>query len=138
MFAFIKFYWLKLNKTLTNNSDAYGILVCALCIIHCIITPFTLIIFNYSNNQHITSKIWWKNLDYVFLIISFFMVYFSTQTTTKVLMKYLFWLIWVFLFGLIMNEKVGLFLIPEFIMYATAILLAGVHFYNHKFCRCKI
>ena len=129
---------MKLIKILLINSDTFGVLACALCVIHCIATPFIIITYNYSITEHITAPIWWKNLDYIFLIISFFMVYFSTQTTTKGLIKYLFWSSWVLLFGMIMNEKGGLFPIPEYITYTTAILLAAIHFYNLKFCRCKI
>ena len=127
---------MKLIKNLTINSDTFGVLACALCLMHCIATPFIILIHNYSNTEEMTSLIWWKNLDYVFLLISFVMVYFSAQNTSKSLMKYFFWSSWFLLFGMIMNEKGEILQLPEYITYGTAILLAGIHFYNLKYCQC--
>jgi len=128
---------LKLIKNVVINSDAFGVLACTLCLIHCIATPFIIISFNYSNIEQLASPIWWKSLDYIFLIISLIMVYFSVQTTSKSSMKYFFWFGWGLLFAMIMNEKAELLNLPEYMTYASALLLAGIHFYNLKYCQCK-
>ena len=41
------------------------------------------------------------------------------------------------LFAMIMNEKGELLHLPEYMTYASALLLAGIHFYNLKYCQCK-
>ena len=127
---------MKLIKYLNINSDTFGILACALCIIHCIATPFVFIAYTYSNIQQNVYPIWWKNLDYIFLIISFVMVYFSTQTTSKVFMKYFFCLSWLLLCVMIINEKMGLLSVPEYMTYGSAALLTTIHLYNLKYCQC--
>lgn len=127
---------MKLIKNLLTNSDTFGVVACALCMIHCFATPFLILIYNNSNTDPTTTLLWWKNLDYVFLIISLVLVYYSTQTTSKGLMKYFFWSSWLLLFAMIMNEKKGLFHLPEFMTYVSALILAGIHFYNLKYCSC--
>jgi hypothetical protein len=127
---------LKLIKYLNINSDTFGILACALCIIHCIATPFVFTAYTYSNIQQIVYPIWWKNLDYIFLIISFVMVYFSSQTTLIGFMKYFFWLSWLLLCVMIINEKMGLLSVPEYMTYGSAALLSTIHLYNLKYCQC--
>jgi Na+-transporting NADH:ubiquinone oxidoreductase subunit NqrB len=127
---------LKLIKYLNINSDTFGILACALCIIHCIATPFVFMAYSYSNIQQIANPIWWKNLDFIFLIISFVMIYFSTQTTSKGFMKYFFWLSWLLLSMMIINEKIGLLSVPEYMTYGSAALLTTIHLYNLKYCQC--
>lgn len=127
---------MKLIKYLNINSDTFGILACTLCIIHCIATPFVFIAYTHSNIQQIVYPIWWKNLDFIFLIISFFMVYFSTQTTSKSFMKYFFWLSWLLLSVTIINEKMGLLSVPEYMTYGSAALLTIIHLCNLKYCQC--
>lgn len=126
---------MKLIKNIKINSDAFGVLACTLCVLHCIATPFVLIAFTYSSAKYSASPIWWNNLDYVFLIISFIMVYFSTQTTSKGFVKYIFWLSWGFLCVILLNEKVGLFHLPEYMTYGPAALLTLIHLYNLKYCQ---
>ena len=77
----------------------------------------------------------WSNLDYVFVLTSFFMVYFSAKITRLKTMKYLFWFSWLILFLIIINEKTETFQIPEFITYFSASLLALFHLYNIKYCK---
>lgn len=138
IFATKKLYKLKLIRNLIIKSDTFGVLASALCIIHCFSTQFIIILsYNYFSTDQLTSVILWKNLDYFFLLISFIMVCFSSQTTSKSLMKYMFWSSWGLLFISIVNEKAELLLLPEFMTYTTALLLAGVHFYNLKYSQLK-
>jgi len=129
---------LKLLGNLIIKSDTLGILTCALCIVHCFSTPFFIILsYNYLQTEHLTSVIWFKNLDYFFLVISFILVFFSSKTTSKSLMKFLFWLSWSLFFISIVNEKIELLMIPELMTYMTSILLAGIHLLNFKYCKPK-
>ncbi|RPG57332.1 MAG: MerC domain-containing protein [Flavobacteriales bacterium TMED235] len=126
---------MKSIKYLSNNSDFFGVLVCSLCLIHCISWPLILISFLTLNKESSVYYNLWGNLDYVFVLTSFFMVYFSAKITKSKTMKYLFWFSWFTLFLIIINEKTELFQIPEFITYFFASLLAFFHLYNMKYCK---
>ena len=64
------------------KSDSLGVAASGLCLIHCIATPFLFAIqplIVYADG----APIWWKSLDYFFLLISFFAVYQSAKNTSK-------------------------------------------------------
>ena len=126
---------MKSIKFLINNSDFFGILTCSLCLVHCISTPLILISFSSLNTILSTSYSWWSNLDYVFLFISFFMVYISVQTTRIKSMKFLFWLSWFSLFLVIINEKTEFYIFSEYLTYLTATGLSLLHLFNLKHCK---
>ncbi|WP_298955680.1 MerC domain-containing protein [uncultured Nonlabens sp.] len=114
-----------------------GAAVSMLCVIHCAITPLLFLSHAAAMNQEITKPIWWTNLDYLFIIISFFSIYHATQNTNRKIMKPHLWVSWSILLLLIVNEKIEVFSIPEFITYITATLLAVLHLYNLKYCQCR-
>lgn len=126
---------MKSIKYFTNNSDFFGALTCSLCLLHCISTPLILISFTSLNTKLSMSYSWWSNFDYVFIFISFFMVYFSSRVTTVKMMKYLFWLSWGILFLIIINEKTELFQFSEYTTYIAALALSLLHIYNLKYCK---
>ena len=117
-------------KFFIKNSDIFGVISCFLCLIHCISAPLILISSSFIISEYSILYSWWKNLDYLFISISFFMVYFSAQLTKLKIMKYLFWFSWVILFVLIINEKTESIEFSEYITYLAAILLSSLHFYN--------
>ena len=122
-------------KILTNNSDFFGILSCSLCLVHCIFTPLILFSLSSLNSKSSMSYSWWNNLDYVFLIISFFMVYISVQNTRIKRMKLFFWLSWFFLFLVIVNEKKELFGFSDYSIYIATSGLSLLHLLNLKYCK---
>ena len=122
-------------KFLTNNSDIFGVLTCSLCLVHCISTPLILLSLSSLNTKLSMSYSWWSNFDYLFLLISFFMVYFSTQITKVKRMKYLFWLSWFSLLLIILNEKIELYEFSEYVNYVTITALSLLHLYNLKYCK---
>ncbi len=126
---------MKSIKFLTNNSDFFGVLTCSLCLVHCISTPLIIISLSSLNTKLSMSYSWWSNLDYVFLLISFFMVYFSTQITKAKWMKYFFWLSWFSLLLIIINEKTELYQFTEYATYFSVTVLSLLHLYNLKYCR---
>lgn len=126
---------MKSIKFLTNNSDFFGFLTCSLCLVHCISTPLILLSLSSLNTKLSMSYSWWSNLDYVFLLISFFMVYFSTQITTVKRMKYFFWLSWFSLLLIIINEKTELYEFSEYVNYLTITGLSLLHLFNLKYCK---
>ena len=127
---------MKIVKSSIQNIDIYGIIVCTLCLLHCIATPLIFFSVALSNDNKICPPFLWRNLDYLFLAISLFIVYNSAKNTTKPIMKYILGISWLGLFLVIINEKIGAFHIPELVTYIASINLAVVHLYNYKYCRC--
>lgn len=136
MFASKLWLNMKIINSSIQNNDIYGIIVCTLCVLHCFATPLIFFSVAASNDNNISPPFLWKNLDYLFLAISLFIVYKSAKNTTKSIMKYILGISWLVLFLVISNEKIDVFHIPEFITYITSINLAVVHLYNYRYCRC--
>ena len=127
---------MKIIKSSIENNDIYGIIVCTLCVLHCFATPLIFFSVAASNDNNISPPFLWKNLDYLFLAVSLFIVYYSAKNTTKPIMKYILGISWLVLFLVISNEKINFFHIPELVTYITSINLAVVHLYNYRYCRC--
>ena len=136
MFASKLWLYMKIIKSSIQNNDIYGIIVCTLCVLHCFATPLIFLSVAASNDNNISPPLLWKNLDYLFLVISLFIVYNSAKNTTKPIMKYILRISWLVLFLVISNEKIDIFHIPELVTYITSINLAVVHLYNYRYCRC--
>ena len=120
-----------------KNSDNLGILSSILCLLHCFITPFIYISFAglFTQNEFLSFS--WKGINLIFIIFSLVAVNRSTKKTTSQIIKPIFWLSWVFLFFVLLNEEVKFIELPEFVSYISALSLAGVHTYNLNFCGCK-
>jgi len=121
----------------TSRSDIIGATASAMCFIHCLVTPFLFVA--YSNTAIIgdTHPWWWGILDIVFLVISFFAVYWSTYNTSKQFVKYTFWTLWMLLALIIINEKWKIAHIAEVFIYLTTLGLVFLHFYNRRYCQCE-
>ena len=63
------------------------------------------------------------------------MVYFSVKTTKVKMMKYFFWLSWVTLFLVILNEKTESYQFSEYITYLAITTLSLLHIYNLRYCK---
>jgi len=120
-----------------QNTDILGSFSSSLCLIHCVATPFVFMAQTTAINCCEGAPIWWKLLDYFFLIISFYAIYWSTKATTINWIKPLLWLSWFMLMVIIMNEKLELLPLPEALIYIPSILLIGLHLYNRKYCNCN-
>jgi len=120
-----------------KRSDFIGACVSTLCVIHCLVTPFIFVVHSCSSaSKCCGAPVWWKNIDFIFLFISFASIYQSTKTTTKPIMKPLLWGAWGSLLLLILNEKIVLVHLPEVVTYVVAISLAFMHLYNLRYCQC--
>jgi hypothetical protein len=119
-----------------QKTDIIGAIASSLCLIHCIATPFIFIAQSCSMVCCDSALVWWRFIDYFFLVISFFAVYRSTQTTTSYWVKPSLWLSWSVLFIIIMNEKITLFPLSEQAIYFPALALIVMHLYNKKYCQC--
>lgn len=122
-------------KFLTKTSDYFGVLTCSLPMAHCISTSLILISLSSVYTKLSMSYSWWSNLDYVFLLITVFIIYFSAQITRVKRMKYFFWLSWLSLFLVIINEKTESYRFSEYANYIAITSLYLLHLYNLKYCK---
>lgn len=120
-----------------SKSDTIGMFASSLCLLHCMLTPFLFIAHAQTMCHEVSAPFWWKILDYGFLIISFFAIYWSTKSTSKQWIKFALWITWLFLCAIIINEKVQWFFIPEYVIYIPSFGLVILHLYNKKFCQCQ-
>lgn len=125
-------------KLTLNRPDTFGALASTLCVVHCLITPLVFFASTCSiHHEYSNIPKWWRNLDFLFLLISFIAIYRSTKTTSKKIMKPALWISWFLLSFLIVNEKMTLLNLQEYFTYIIATALAALHLYNLKYCQCK-
>ena len=123
-------------NTSIQKSDTLGALASGLCLLHCIATPFIFVAQTCSASCA-GAPLWWSAIDFLFLGISFFAIYWSAKTTTKAWIKSLLWASWGALLLIILNEKAALIPIPSTAIYLPAIGLVVLHVYNLKYCQCQ-
>ena len=123
-----------INK-LSIKSDSIGAIASSLCLAHCIATPILFVMQPLAVHAE-TAPVWWKNLDYTFLLLSFFAVYWSVKNSSKTWVKYALWVSWIALTSAILNEKMELLHLGEIVVYGPAISLIFLHLYNRKYCQC--
>ncbi|MBO6517740.1 MAG: MerC domain-containing protein [Bacteroidia bacterium] len=115
-----------------KRCDLVGALASGLCLIHCLATPLIFIAQSCTAVCCRTSPEWWKWIDYFFLVISFAAVYRSNQITGKPWVGKALWISWVAMLLVILNERISLLPLPEFVLYAPALALIVLHVYNQK------
>ncbi len=121
-----------------GNPDNIGAMASILCLIHCIATPFIFIIHSCSKTCCSGVSSWWGFIDYFFLTISFFAVYHTVKTTSINWVKPFFWLSFLLLFIIIINEKTAWLYLDERLIYIPSIALITLHLYNKKHCKCNL
>ena len=75
-----------------RRPDYIGAIASTLCLLHCIATPLIFIVQAGSLNCCGSPPTWWKLIDVLFVVISFFAIYNSTRTSSSKLIKALLWL----------------------------------------------
>ena len=133
------FYVLKSMKTIIypQKSDIIGAIASTMCFIHCLVTPFLFVAYHNAAIIEETHPWWWGILDIIFLIISFFAVYRSASNTIKLWVKCTFWILWLLLALIIINEKWGIVYIAEAFIYPVTLALVFLHCYNRHYCQCE-
>ena len=119
------------------NSDLIGASASTLCTIHCLATPFLFLASTCSKSCCSGAPSWWLWLDYGFLIISFFAVYSSTKSTSKLWIKPALWASYFGLFTFIFIEHNTQLYLSDLYKYSAALSLATLHIYNLKYCQCE-
>ena len=120
-----------------RKPDTIGAIVSTLCVVHCLLTPLLFVAQSYTATHSHEAPFWWKNLDYLFILISVIAVYESTKKSTNKLIKAGLWISWIMLFLLILNEKLVWIEFDEIITYCVALTLSMLHIYNLNYCQCE-
>ena len=120
-----------------RKPDTVGAIVSTLCVVHCLLTPLLFVAQSYTATHSHEAPFWWKNLDYLFILISVIAVYESTKKSTNKLIKAGLWMSWIMLFLLILNEKLVWIELDEIITYCVALTLSMLHIYNLNYCQCE-
>lgn len=123
-------------KLILQKPDTLGAFASILCMIHCLATPLLFIVHACSASGCEAAPIWWKSIDYIFLAISSFAIYYSTQTTSNNFMKPALWISWLALFITILNEHLNWIPLPGVMVYVVSAILVALHLYNLNYCQC--
>ncbi|MCG8574633.1 MAG: MerC domain-containing protein [Flavobacteriales bacterium] len=123
--------------SLSHKSDSVGAFASTLCLVHCLATPLIFVAQSCSASCCSSAPGWWYWLDYLFLAISFFAIYWSGKTTSKKWVKIVLWICWIALLGLILNEKMEWFAVWEEAIYIPSLSLVFLHLYNRRYCQCQ-
>lgn len=124
-------------KSIVNKPDTVGAIASTLCIVHCLATPLIFMAHTCAIGGCKTTPIWWANLDFIFLMISFLAIKRAVKKTSIYFIKPALWINWSILLLLVVNEKQHFTELPEILTYICAISLAVIHIYNLKYCQCK-
>ena len=119
------------------SADNIGMASTSLCLVHCILTPFIFIAQACAASCCAESPVWWRAIDFLFLVISFTAVYFAAKNSSKRWVKIALYLLFAFLSFFIINEHAGSLQLNRIFLYTPAFLLFALHLYNKKYCQCK-
>lgn len=117
-----------------TRPDLIGATASGLCALHCMVTPF--IFLAKATSTHVHKPVWWGLIDYIFLVVSFFAIYRTVKSSTRNWIKYALWCVWIILSCAIINETFEIAHLAEASVYVPALILAGLHLYNQKYCKC--
>ncbi len=117
--------------------DKIGIISSTLCMIHCIGTPFLFIAKSCSPTCCSDAPTWWLMIDYLFLVISFFAIFHTTNSSTSLWLRILFWITWSILFFSIVDHTFNYNIFPKNFTYFPGLTIVALHFYNLKINKCE-
>lgn len=125
-----------LSKTIKQQSDWFGAAASALCLIHCLATPFIFVAKTCSSAAccH-SSPLWWSAIDGLFAVVSFAAICWTAQRTQLRWMIPLLYGVWGLLMLVLLNDKLGWYTMGAW-AYVPALLLVALHLYNHRHCSC--
>ena len=128
-------YFLHMISIRSRVFDVLGACASGLCLIHCIATPFLFVaqtgLHKYMSD-HKAAPVWWVYIDILALVISLIAIYFSAKSATDIWFKVLLYASWLLLAFIILNEKLELLKMAEFMIYFPSIALVTLHLLNLK------
>ncbi len=125
------------NYPINSKSDYFGILASGLCLIHCFATPLIFIVKSCSSACCEEAPMWWRTIDYLFVVISLVAVSQAFKASKNKLIKLGLATSWFALLILILNETFIIFSIFKNAVFVPAFLLILLHIYNIRTCKCE-
>jgi hypothetical protein len=119
------------------QADYIGMLAGSMCLIHCLATPFLFIAKACVNPSCCDAPLWWRFVDFMFIIVSFVAIFYATQNSTKQWVVVALWVSWAVLLAVILNEAYEVIHLPEVFVYVPALVIVVLHFYNNRYCKCS-
>ena len=145
MFVIILNFFIVIQYKITNKyfimnitlkkSDLIGASSSALCLVHCLATPFFFIAATCSKTCCSAAPGWWQSIDYIFVIVSFLAVIYSIKSSDNKIVKYGLVISWLFLCFMTFNLTFQWVFLHENIRFIPAFSLIGFHVYNLFFCK---
>ena len=117
------------------HHDKLGIFSSALCMVHCIGTPFIFFAKACQTTCCSDAPVWWLVIDYVFLVISFIAIYHTTKKKINNWLNKLFWITWTTLLFAVIEHSFSLSLLPSYFIYIPAFLIILLHIYSLKYSK---
>lgn len=124
-----------IRSSFHSNADYVGASASTLCLVHCMLTPVLFTVQAISLNCAELSPVWWKSIDFLFLIISFLAIYYTVKSSTSEWVSrglYFWWLVLAFI---IVNSTFQWINFTHALIYIPALAVSGLHLYNLKYCR---
>ena len=119
------------------KSDSFGAAASGLCLLHCLATPFLFVAQSCAKNCCAAAPTWWLLIDYLFLALSFIAIYFASRQTSKKWVSLGFYVLWLLLTALVVNESQQFLVIRQDWVYVPAFGLILLHLYNKRYCLCE-
>lgn len=126
-----------IRSAIDTQSDYVGASASTLCLVHCMLTPVLFAVQATSLSCADISPAWWQAIDFLFLVISFFAIYFTARSSTSVWVSRGLYFWWFILALIIVNATFQWLSIPHSLVYIPALVVSGLHLYNRKYCRCQ-
>lgn len=126
-----------LHTMLSTYSDYIGAAASSLCMIHCLLTPMLFAVQLTSLSCSEISPVWWKTIDYIFLVITFFAVWYTSKATQSKWVRASLFISWIILALLVLNASFHVIPLPHILIYIPAITMIATHMYNRRYCVCQ-
>lgn len=120
-----------------SNLDFLGAGAGFLCAVHCMATPFIFVAQVCTESCCADTPLYWRLIDFIFLIISFYAIKHTIKTSSNRNMKYYLWIAWGILSASVIIEHILLIESIVRLKYISAFTLIGLHIYNRKYFRCE-
>ena len=124
-------------KNIIFPFDSIGIIASSLCMIHCLVTPILFIASSCTAICCSETPFWWQIIDYIFLTISFIVIFNLSYSITKKWLILCFWGSWFLLLTMILNHSFNIINLNSIFIYIPALIIILLHFYNMQYCKCE-
>ena len=117
------------------KADHIGAAAGLLCMVHCMATPFLFLVKTCAHTCCLDAPMWWQLIDYLFLVISGFAIYYATKHSIRQWVRFMLWGAWIALLLALLDERWGFIALPAGFGYIPSLIIVGLHLYNRRHCK---